>query len=167
MAIVEKLHSKTFDYEVTDPSTGLIQSQGHYLLHIVYWFMLTFVVEFIDEDSYNCFAKEDGKFVSMPARPIINDVGHWVRDLHLICFIMMLASSWYVPKVLTSNAHALKMTLNFVTVPVYIFMIFWFQSGLEDLRYVFDKESTLIDVKLYHDTTICVSKDMGNIEQWA
>jgi hypothetical protein len=55
---------------------------------------------------------------------------------------MMMASSWYTPKKLTSNALALKLTINFVTVPVYIFMIFWFQSGLEDLRYVFAKDST-------------------------
>ena len=129
--------------------------------------MLTFVVEFIDEDTYSCFGRENSKFVSMPASPIINDVGRKVRDLHLVCFFFMLASSLYVPKVLTSNAHAFKMTINFVTVPVYIFMIFWFQSGLEDLRYVFDKTSTVQNVKLYHDSTVCVAKKMGNIEQWA
>lgn len=57
MEIVEKLHSESsLDLEPTDPSTGFIQSQGHYILHAAYWFILTFVVEFIDEDSYKCFA---------------------------------------------------------------------------------------------------------------
>lgn len=104
--------------------------------------MLTFVVKFIDEDSYTCFGKDGVNFISKPAEPVINKVGHVVRDLHLVCFFMMMASSWYTPKKLTSNALALKLTVNFVTVPVYIFMIFWFQSGLEDLRYVFAKDST-------------------------
>ena len=79
---------------------------------------------------------------------------------------MLIANIW-VPKKMTSNSLAVKLVINFITVPVYIFMIFWFESGLEDLRYVFDKSSTVEEPVMFSDKTVCVSKDMGNIEQWA
>jgi hypothetical protein len=76
----------------------------------------------------------------------------------------MLLSNVWVPKKMTSNSLAIKLILNFITVPLYIFIIFWFESGLEDLRYKFDKTSTLDNPVLYNEGTMCVSKDMGNIE---
>lgn len=170
MEIVEKLHSESsLDLEPTDPSTGFIQSQGHYILHAAYWFILTFVVEFIDEDSYKCFAQKKRAtgalyFEEVESFPIINTVGIWVKYLHAVCFVVMLLSNVWVPKKMTSNSLAIKLILNFITVPLYIFIIFWFESGLEDLRYKFDKTSTLDNPVLYNEGTMCVSKDMGNIE---
>jgi len=35
---------KKGDVQPNDPSAGLILTQGHYLLHLVYWFVLAFVV---------------------------------------------------------------------------------------------------------------------------
>lgn len=35
---------KKGDVQSTDPSAGLILTQGHYLLHLVYWFILAFQV---------------------------------------------------------------------------------------------------------------------------
>jgi len=125
--------------------------------------MLTFCVDFIDEESYTCWAKnEDGTFKEEPAKPIINTVGEWVKYLHLVCFFLGIAANWWVPKKLTSNSLAIRLVMNFVTVPLYIYTIFWFESGLEDLRYKFGKESTVS--KLTINGTVCVSKEMGNIE---
>jgi hypothetical protein len=117
--------------------------------------MLTFCVEFIDEDTYMCFAKEGNTFIEKPAKPIINTVGQWVKYLHLVCFFFGVAANWWVPKVLTSNSLAIRLVLNFVTVPVYIYTIFWFESGLEDLRYKFGKDSTVSNLEI--KGTVCVS----------
>jgi hypothetical protein len=45
---------KQGDVQPIDPSAGLILTQGHYLLHLVYWFILCFVVKFRDEESFTC-----------------------------------------------------------------------------------------------------------------
>jgi len=147
------------------------------MLHLAYWIMLTFCVEFIDAESYKCFAKEKmvdaktgketGTWVwnEVESTPIINYVGEYVKILHLVCFFFGLVATWWVPKKLTSNTYGLRVVLNFVTVPLYIFTIFWLESGLEDLRYKFKKESTHTDLRV--NGTVCVAKEMGNIEQWA
>ena len=59
---------KTSDVTVHDPAAGLILTQGHYLIHGVYWFILTFMVQFRDEDSFTCVEQDadTGEYIVIP-----------------------------------------------------------------------------------------------------
>ena len=57
--------------------------------------------------------------------------------------------------------------MNFVTVPLYLFVIFYFEFGLEQLRFKVKEGSTIENIMIEEDSVICVSRDMGNIRQWA
>lgn len=83
--------------------------------------------------------------------------------LHLVCFILLVTAANYVPKKLTTNTNVIKLFLGFVTVPMYIYMILWLESALEDDRIKFEAGPPNYKVK----GTVCVSKYMGNVKNWA
>ena len=160
-------NDKRQNLQPNDPSAGLILTQGHYIVHLVYWFMLTFIVEFRDEDSFTCLQQdESGNFVEIPGvHSHLNRACHFVKDLHLVCFILMVIAQNYVPKKMTTNVHIIRLFMGFVTVPVYIYMILWFESALEDDRVKFLEGTAppTFNVK----GRVCVAKFMGNVKHWA
>jgi hypothetical protein len=84
--------------------------------------------------------------------------------LHLACFILLVIAANYVPKkTLSTNAYVVKLLLGFITVPLYIFMILWLESALEDDRLKMVEGPPDYKIK----GRICVSKDMGNVKMWA
>jgi hypothetical protein len=74
-----------------------------------------------------------------------------------------VTASNYVPKVLTTNTNVIKLFLGFISVPLYIFMILWLESALEDDRIKFESGPPAFKTK----GTVCVSKDQGNVKNWA
>ena len=161
---------KDSDVTVHDPSAGLILTQGHYLVHGIYWFVLTFMVQFRDEESFTCVEQEKGEdivvgeYTVIPdAKSEINKACQYVKWLHLILFFLLLISHNYVPSHITTNSNVTKYLLSFVTVPLYIFMILWLESALNDDRIMFEQGAPDFITK----GTVCVSKDMGDVKQWA
>ena len=149
-----------------DPSQGLIQSQGPHTFHLAYFIVLQFIVKYIDEESYTCFNQIEGNFKEQedPGIPILNQVGRFVAKMHFVCWLCMVTAKFYLPKSLSSNSLSLTLILNFLTVPIFIFIIFRFQHGQELTRFKVQEGSTVDDLKIMG--TICVSKDNGNIKQW-
>jgi hypothetical protein len=108
---------------------------------LVYWFILAFVVQYRDEDSFTCVEqdKKTGKFIVIEGvTSAINTACVYVMGLHLVCFILLVTAANYVPKTITTNSNVIKLFLGFVTVPMYIFMILWLESALEDDRMKFE-----------------------------
>ena len=81
----------------------------------------------------------------------------------MLCFFLMVIAANYVPKKFTTNSNVIKLFLGFVTVPMYIFMILWLESALEDDRIKFVQGPPDFKIK----GRICVSKYMGNVRDWA
>ena len=151
---------------VHDPAAGLILTQGHYLIHGVYWFVLTFFVQFRDEDSFTCVEQDEetGQYTAIPdSVSEINRACEYTKWVHLILFFLLLISHNYVPSQITTNTNVTKYLLSFVTVPVYIFMILWLESAQNDDRIMFEEGPPNFKTK----GTVCVSKDMGNVKEWA
>ena len=114
-----------------DPSMGLIKCQGPHTFHLAYFIVLQFIVSYIDEDSYTCFDQINENFEQQndPGIPILNQMGKLVAKMHLICWLCMVLARFYLPKRLTSNSLSFTLILNFLTVPIFIFIIFRFQHG--------------------------------------
>lgn len=83
--------------------------------------------------------------------------------LHFVCFVLLMTAANYVPKKITTNTNVFKLFLGFVTVPMYIFMILWLESALEDDRIKFIKGPPNFQTK----GKVCISKDQGNVKHWA
>lgn len=79
----------------------------------------------------------------------------------------MQFSNYYVPSKINANAMSIKIFLNFVTVPMYLFVIFYFEYGLEKLRFKVKEGSTTENPIIEDGSVICISRDMGNIREWA
>ena len=93
----------------------------------------------------------------------INKACKYVEWLHLLCFAALVIATNYVPKKLTTNTNVIKIFLGFVTVPLYVYMILWLESALEDDRIKFESGPPNIKTK----GRVCVSKSDGNVRQWA
>ena len=105
-----------------------------------------------------------GKFVEIPgSKSAINQACHFVQWLHLLCFVLLFTASNYVPKKLTTNTNVIKLFLGFISVPLYIFMILWLESALEDDRIKFESGPPNFKIK----GKVCVSNDQGNVKNWA
>jgi len=157
---------KNSDVTVHDPAAGLILTQGHYLIHGVYWFILTFMVQFRDEESFTCVEQdvETGEYIVIPdSKSEINRACSYVKWLHLVLFFLLLISHNYTPTTITTNTNVTKYLLSFITVPLYIFMILWLESALNDDRIMFEQGAPDFKTK----GTVCVSKDMGDVKDWA
>ena len=146
------------ELEPVDVSTGLIQSSGHYLIHLIYWFMMQFHVTLIDEASFTCFIqKDDGTFEKAFAdkKPYLNMVCTQVKNIHLFCFFLKIFSYNYVPERVGTNSLVFKMFMGFITTPMYIYCILWLESALEDQKLNFKEGSTEDHVMI--DGWFCIS----------
>ena len=70
-----------------------------------------------------------------------------------------------MPERVGTNSLVFKMFMGFITTPMYIYCILWIESALEDQKLNFKEGSTADNVQI--DGWFCISKDAGNIKQWA
>jgi hypothetical protein len=66
-----------------------------------------------------------------------------VKWIHLVCFILMFIRSNWIPKTLTVDIQVLRIFISFVTVPIYIYLIFWILIEQDNDKIEFSKKSTI------------------------
>ena len=117
--------------------------------------MITFFVEFEDEDGRNCFELESGsgmeakdyKMIDDPWASNGNKAVRTAKWIHLICFICLIIRENTVDLQIETRTFVTKILLGFITVPLYIFSICWLIITKDEMRFMFDPASTKEDYK--------------------
>ena len=53
--VIKEISEIKRDLQPSDPSMGLILSQGHYTIHLAFFIVIQYYVNLIDRDSFYCY----------------------------------------------------------------------------------------------------------------